>query len=315
MKKNKILRLSLCIVIVFLLMVFLSGVKANEIDFDEVAKVAANGNNTTNSTKKEKNPDDSNALLKSLSIDGYDMYPEFNKNTTMYYVSIPLDVKSLEINAETEVESSKIKKSGDSSLVKTENTIYVTVTSKDNTMKRYTIIATKQKDNGLKLSELTIEGAELNPSFSENKYYYNTNIELIKSDEIPPLNIIAKSNSDTAEIEILGNSNLTEGENLITILLKDKDDYTSYQINANISTKTMITTMQDQDGDMIDTIKQYIELDKNKIMEWFEDENRRIATFVASGVVLFIIVLSIIISKIKKHKAERKVEKIKRRAK
>lgn len=305
MIKNKLIYLTIIVLLIWSF-AFNNISKAEQISEDEIIKVAAT--NTTNTTE---NPENTNVNLKELSIEGYDMYPEFNKNTNTYYVSIPKDVKSLEVNATTEVESSSVKISGNTSMWKTENTITVTVTSKNRNTKRYTIIATKQDDNGLKLSSLEVEGATLEPEFSENRYTYKLSMEIIKEDTIPPLNIIAKSNDENAEIEILGNSNLTEGDNLITIFVRSGDDVSIYQINANISSKTMVTTVQESENQLYEIVN----LCKNKIMEWFEDENRKLATIIAGGVVIVVLIIIIVVKGHNKRKVEKKAANIKKRAK
>ena len=310
MKNKKIIYIVL-IIIINITLSYLYSVNAITV-INETEKVATVVSNST----KEKNPDDSNASLSKLVIDEYDMYPEFNKNTTKYYVTIPKDVKSLDVEAEAEVSSSTVKTSGNTSLTKNENTISVVVTAKDKTARKYTIVVTKQDDNGLYLEDLKIEGVELEPSFSESKYYYKADKEIIKeNDSIPVFDIKATPNSESAEIEILGNENLKEGENIITILLKDGSDYTSYQVSINITTKTMITSFQDAENGVLKTIQDYYNIAKEKVIEWFSDENRKMATIIAGGVVLFIVFLAIIIKIFKRHRVEKKAEKIKRRAK
>ena len=50
-----------------------------------------------------------NNFLKSLTVTGYELTPEFNKNITTYYLVVPEDVKEVEVLAETEVEEASIK--------------------------------------------------------------------------------------------------------------------------------------------------------------------------------------------------------------
>lgn len=288
--------------------------KAVEVKDNAITKIA------TSTTNKVKDPDASNTLLKSLKVEGYEIFPEFNKYTTTYYVKIPTDVRSLEINAEAESENATVKVRGDSNFYNTENTVSITVTSKDRSYRKYKVIATRQDDNDLKLTSLSIDKATLSPAFSEDQHNYKTSMEIIKIDSIPPLEIKATANSETAKIEILGNKDLTEGENLITILLKDKDENDEeissiYQINVTISTKTMVTTFEDTEIDWVEKVKELYYIAKGKVIEWFSDENRAIATYTAGGAVILVLMIMIISSKIRKHSVEKKKEQIKRRAK
>ncbi|MBR3324654.1 MAG: cadherin-like beta sandwich domain-containing protein [Clostridia bacterium] len=281
-------------------------VQATTINEDEIIKVSE-----TNSKNTVTNPDDANFYLKSLTIDGYDMYPEFNKNTNQYYVSIPTNVNSLDVNAEPEIDKSTVKITGNSKLSKTENSITVDVTAKNKEVKRYTITVTKQEDNGLKLESLEIEGASLNPIFSENRYFYKTSLKVNKEgDKIKSLNIKAKPKDEDASIEIYGDKDIIEGENLVTILLKKGDNTSIYQINVNITSQTMVTSLEDTRNEFVKFIDTY----KDEIIKWFEDDKKKIATIIAGGVVLIVIVILIILHIRKKNKSKKNAENLKKRA-
>ena len=60
-------------------------------------------------TKEEAENSKKILELKSLNIENYEFYPEFNSNTTTYYLEIPKTQKSLDINCETNVEDADIK--------------------------------------------------------------------------------------------------------------------------------------------------------------------------------------------------------------
>ena len=72
-------------------------------------------NNVTSNELKEQR---TNKYLSSLEIDGYELSPEFNKNTMEYYVIIPQDINSLDIVAEPEVEGAVVRISGNKNLKK-----------------------------------------------------------------------------------------------------------------------------------------------------------------------------------------------------
>ena len=186
--------------------------------------------NSTQSKEDEKERK-ANKYLKSLSIEGYELLPDFNKNTMEYYAIIPEDVTSLEINTEAEVEGAIIRISGNKKLTKKENTISIRVTAIDGTSKNYTITAIKEPEVNLKLSSLEIEGIEITPSFNENTYYYSASIE---DTELTSLNIKAVANDPSANIEILGAENIVDGKNLINILLTNDNETTIYQIEVDV---------------------------------------------------------------------------------
>lgn len=84
--------------------------------------------------------------------------------------------------------------------------------------------------NEFGLSNLVITGLELNPTFASNVYEYKTEF----SEDIDTLEVIATANQENAKVEIVGNSNLQIGENLITVIVTSEDGETTinYQITV-----------------------------------------------------------------------------------
>lgn len=239
-----------------------------------------------------------NNYLSDLSASNYQLTPEFNKNTTVYYISIPENITQVEIKATAESENSKIKITGNTKLTKTENTITVNVTSEKGTVKSYKIIATKQEDNGLKLTELSIENVEeFTPEFNKDTYYYEAKIN---SDEsIKKLDITTKANNTNATVEIIGNDEKTlkAGENLITIMVKNGGDITTYQIMVNINVSKLIIQ-----SNSISKIQEFANTVYSKTVEFFSDYTRKIAFLVAIAVILLILVIRLIIKIAKRSK-------------
>lgn len=84
--------------------------------------------------------------------------------------------------------------------------------------------------NEFGLSNLVITGLELNPTFASNVYEYKAEF----SEDIDTLEVIATPNKENAKVEIVGNSNLKIGENLITVIVTSEDEETTinYQITV-----------------------------------------------------------------------------------
>ena len=127
---------------------------------------------TTSSSNSSKDEREVELSLKSLSVDGFELYPEFNENTTTYYVSIPSTQKSLDLSYEANVEGAKVTVTGNTSLTKNENLIKISLSKSGYTSRTYKIYATKQVTDGPKLSSLSINGVELSPEFSKDVFYY-----------------------------------------------------------------------------------------------------------------------------------------------
>lgn len=188
----------------------------------------------------EKPEESNDKELKTLEITGdYELTPAFSKDVTEYSLTVGADVDSLEIKAEASDDNAKVEITGNDNLLMGENTVEIKVTAEDGTVRTYKINVTKgeaETANTLSLSELTVAGYTLSPEFSSNVYQYVLNIE---NPTITSLNVNAKSNVDSAVIEIAGNNELKLGENIITILVKSEDgtEVTTYQITVNITEK------------------------------------------------------------------------------
>lgn len=178
--------------------------------------------------------------LKSLTVEPGTLSPEFDPETTKYTMTVGTDVTKLNINAVVEDEKSKLDISGNEDLKLGENIIKLVVTAEDETARTYTITVTKEEQEQLKLDTLSIKGIDLNPSFSSDVYEYTANVD----NNITKLDIEAICNIENATIEILGNEDLQDGENTVTIMLKSEDgkQNVTYQIIVKKAVKTIASS-------------------------------------------------------------------------
>jgi hypothetical protein len=229
-----------------------------------------------------------NRNLKTLTVSGYDINPVFNKNTVEYYLTVSNDVTSLKVTALPENDAAKVTITGDTDLKGIENDILITVKSEKGLTKTYKIHVTKQKESSISLKTLEIEDAKFETEFSSKKYNYN--IEVNQA-EVEPLKIKAKANTDSANVEIIGNdSSLAVGANIITILVSKDNEVVTYQLNVKISTLREVVV--NNPNNLFTGIK----LGVSKI---FKDTNSVIAALFAIAVILVIIIV-IIVKKILK---------------
>lgn len=260
-------------------------------------------------TKEEAENSKKILELKSLNIENYEFYPEFNSNTTTYYLEIPKTQKSLDINCETNVENANIKITGNKKLTHDENLIQISLSEDGYETRIYNIYALKRENDGPKLSSLSIENGEITPQFNPDRYYYNVKVNY--SGDITPIVINALSDDNDTTIEIIGNNaeNLVEGDNnIITILLKNSKKTTIYQINATIQKNTIINLndSNNKNNDIMNEISVII----NKISEICQEN--KLPLIIASGVVAFIIIIIVLIE-IHKKKVKENRQKIKDR--
>lgn len=197
-------------------------------------------NTTTNSTTKKS----SNANLSNLGIKPYD-FSGFKSGTTTYNVTVPNDTTSVEVYATAQSSSAKVNGTGKKSLELGTNKIDVVVTAEDGTAKTYTINITRQEGteanteivqeqySGDGLASLKIGDLALSPNFDTTIYEYT--VKYIG--EGTKLDITATATDPYYTIDIIGNENLQEGENIINILVSDPDDenVAAYQITVNKS--------------------------------------------------------------------------------
>lgn len=185
----------------------------------------------------EKPDESAEKALKSLEVEGYKLTPEFSSEVTEYTLNVTEDVTSLDIKAEPEDEKAKVKITGNDELLDGVNKIEIKVTAEDGTERKYTINVIKGEMSSLGLEELNISGGyTLNPTFSSDVYEYTLEINDLS---VTSLDIEAVANVEDADIEIVGNTELKPGENIVTILVKSADgnDIRTYQIIVNIVEK------------------------------------------------------------------------------
>lgn len=217
---------------------------------DKVQEQKKEGNtkaSSTVSTLNNKTTVKSNdANLKDLKVDITGMTPDFDEDVTDYYLVTDLSVSTIKVTATTSDNKAKVTILGNKNLKKGENTININVKAEDGTVKKYYIHVTKTDNVELanaELESLKIEGFNISPNFKSNIYSYNLNI----NENIEMLTIVAEPQAENATVEIEGNSNLKEGENLIKINVTAEDGNTirTYKINTYISSE--IVKIEEED--------------------------------------------------------------------
>lgn len=173
-----------------------------------------------------------NNYLSSLSVDGTTLNPKFNKDVVSYNVTVPYDVSKLDIKytiedgkkAKAEILDNEPLKVGE---VKQ---IYVKVTAEDGSVRMYTINATRSAlSSNAYLKELSAKGFNLNESFDKNKLSYTMNVDA----NTKSLDLRALAENDKAKVEILGNSNLKVGSNMLMVSVTDENGFSKiYQLNV-----------------------------------------------------------------------------------
>lgn len=187
-----------------------------------------NTNNTTKPTETKEEKKSTDSTLSSLSVEEGAITPEFNKDVKEYAITVPNEVTKLNITATPTDSKATVSVTEYEELKEGENTITISVTAEDGTTKTdYVIKATRQRKE-LALEKLIIKYTNQNgelvevpltPEFISNIYEYS--IETLEY-WVKSLDIEALANIEGATIEISGADSLKEGENVITITVKNK---------------------------------------------------------------------------------------------
>lgn len=260
---------------------------------------SSNGNSNSNSDSDTQQPQEksSNANLNNLGINPND-FKGFKPGTTKYNVTVENNVESVEVYAKAQDSKAKVSGTGTKKLKEGDNALSVIVTAEDGTKKTYTINVTRKtaeeseepeeenkeeekQENKLGLSELNIENVELSPNFNLNTYEYTAKY----IGEETKLNITTKASDDNAKVEIVGNEELKEGENLINILVTDSkgENTVTYQITLNKSLvdKEAIAKSQAQEQ---------------------KQKNEKAIFIGISAIIILIIIIILLIIKVRKNK-------------
>ena len=176
-----------------------------------------------------------------------------------YNTKVPYEVEEITIGGRTQDSKAKFTSGiGKQKLQVGNNSVKVEVTAEDGSKKTYTINITREEKkveeqnkledtntvteevNTTKLEntvdinkeadllKLEVKGFKFTPDFSPNIYEYKMNVD----NTTDSLDVITEKKDNNVSIEIVGNTELKEGENVITILVHNNStnkDYT-YQI-------------------------------------------------------------------------------------
>lgn len=248
---------------------------------------------TTPTTQTKSN----NANLSNLGIKPND-FSGFSASKTSYSVTVPNDVESVEVYASKGQSGQTISGTGKISLKEGNNAATVKVTAEDGkTTKSYTINierksstdeATEENETNNEeenateetpfgLSNLEVKGLEISPEFKTDVYEYTTKLVGDKN----KIDISAEPTEEGSKVEITGNEDLKDGENIVTIVVTDAtgEKTLTYQIIVNKDSEEEIT------GTTTDN-----------------NENKKMLILVGCGALILVVIVVIVIIVIKKKK-------------
>ena len=185
----------------------------------------------------------SNNYLSSITISAGNLSPEFYRETFEYTVdNLPEDITELEINATAEDERAHISGLGVVSLNPGENRIQIEVTAENENVREYVLIVNRKQDlveSDLRLTTLEISQINKNGEFSTleipfDKETFEYNVEV--DNDIVDLDVNPTVEREGIIVEITGEKNLKDGENIVSITLTAQNDeniQTNYVVKVN----------------------------------------------------------------------------------
>lgn len=268
------------------------------------------GNTGGSSGKSDATPavKSTEARLSNFGIKPND-FSGFKKDKTEYSTEVPNSVSKVNVYATALDQKAKVTGTGDVQLKEGDNTVKVTVTAEAGNTKTYTLTIKRKAEtetventniNDSKgkvgLSSIEIKGFELSPSFKTETYQYTVDLE----QDLTSLEISTIPVDDDTTVEIIGNENLKDGENIITILVNNKktDKTATYQITVNKS--------------IIEEIDENAETEPSQAMSWLKPSTwgKEEIIKVILIIVLIILIVIAIVLKIKLLKEKKETQNI-----
>ena len=248
------------------------------------SSTSSSSSSSSSSTSTESTEKSSIATLSNLGITPND-FTGFSASTYSYDVEVPKDVEQIEIYASKGQSGQTIEGIGNKELQEGLNTFEVKVTAEDGTTtKTYTLNITRMtEEEKFGLASLLIKGITIEPEFNTEVYEYKLKL----TEDLDKIDIETTATDENATVEIIGNENLVEGENTITIQVTSEN-------GEKIASYTLLVEKQ------IEVTKSSKDQDSNKFANLSKKDIMLIA---ALGIeLLAIIVVLIIIIKKSKNK-------------
>lgn len=149
----------------------------NKFDIIVTAPSGAEKTYTININRQDNRSSNNN--LSSLKVNGGELKPGFNKNTTKYSLSVPYSISNLSVDAKAEDSKARVTVSGNNGLIAEETKdVTITVTAENGSKKTYTISVSRGKDPNKKLSNnnylshLNVSIGILSPVFDKDTTNY-----------------------------------------------------------------------------------------------------------------------------------------------
>lgn len=208
-------------------------------EFDVIRRLSANNN------------------LRALSASAGKFDIDFNSEETIYTLTVPHNTESVELSGLVEDEYAKVEGLGKYELKDSKTTALITVTAEDGTTKVYTVYIVKEAapvtrpivyyySSNNYLKSLVVEGYEL--EFDKNTSEYKITV----GHDVTSLDISALAEDYRSRVEITGNSDFKEGENIVIITVTaENGSVREYKLVVEKEVKTTGTESESNTAEKI----------------------------------------------------------------
>ncbi len=186
-----------------------------------------------------------NTELMKLEVNQEGLSPNFTPSQTSYSLFVKDTINSIDVNAVASSTDSTVKVSGNDNLKSGDNTVLIEVTDKNGKENVYTITVTKASDKDKSdsyLQTLIVENLELVPPFVPETLNYDLGSV---PNKINNVSIFAAPRQEGATVEISGNENLKDGNNVIKIKVNSEDGSTAKEYTLNLKKDTIDKAISD----------------------------------------------------------------------
>ena len=170
------------------------------------------------------------AALEDLWVEGFQISPAFNPNTTHYTLTVQDETKSVLVYATPESEFATVTGTGGYQLPLGTTTATVVVTSEDGiNSKTYTIDITRIGSHDATLAGLGVLGYEIDPDFRSNITEYSTRVPY----NVEDVTIIATPNNEESIVTGDGLHTVRRGSNRFPVqVTSGAGDVKTYYVNV-----------------------------------------------------------------------------------
>ena len=157
--------------------------------------------------------------------------PEFDKDTLEYKLEVERDIEDITVIGVQSSNLTTVEGNGFYKLEVGDNKIDLKVSAQDGTSKTYTVNVIRKKSNNNYLSHLYIQEAIMKEEFNKKTQEYHVEVP----DNINSLNMDIELESSLATYEVIGNENLKQGKNTVTIkVTAENNEIRIYNIEVTV---------------------------------------------------------------------------------